>query len=188
MSAHDILLKFAYSDATNADLRTFSVHQLSSTSPLQSEVLYKFYHPATGLANGMTTFYRKNAITPVLETAGQIEWLSEYNAIVHFGLDQAPIRQLRRAKKPNSKSRRFKACGCEYKWKRVGSGDDLYCVDARGKAVANWSQEKLHLRVATKAENILDRIVVTCLVNLWFLRLALDDVGIMYSIEGIDSE
>jgi hypothetical protein len=38
---------------------------------------------------GMTTFQRQNFATGVFETAGQIEWLSNSNATVHFGLDQA---------------------------------------------------------------------------------------------------
>ena len=36
----------------------------------------------------MTTFHRQNLQTHVFETAGQIEWLSNSNAMIHFGLDQ----------------------------------------------------------------------------------------------------
>lgn len=42
------------------------------------------------------------------------------------------------------------------------------CVDSRGQTVATWTQEALELRVAASAEDILDRLVVTCLIHLWF--------------------
>ena len=42
----------------------------------------------TGHNIGVTTFYRKNLATLVFETAGHIEWLSDSNATVHFGIDE----------------------------------------------------------------------------------------------------
>jgi hypothetical protein len=42
----------------------------------------------TGLATGVTTFHRKNMTTLVFETAGQIEWISNSNVTVHFGIDE----------------------------------------------------------------------------------------------------
>jgi hypothetical protein len=48
----------------------------------------KFYHPVTGLSIGVTTFFRKNPATNVYDTAGSIEWLSNTNAIVHFGINE----------------------------------------------------------------------------------------------------
>lgn len=43
----------------------------------------------------------------------------------------------------------------------------------RGKTIAMWTQEALILRVAERAEGFLDRVVVTCVLNLWFKRLNL---------------
>ena len=40
-----------------------------------------------------------------------------------------------------------------------------------GKTVAEWSQETLTLRVAERAEPILDRVVVTLLLNLWMRNM-----------------
>jgi hypothetical protein len=37
---------------------------------------------------GLTTFYRQNLATLVLETAGHVDWLSNSNATVHFGIDE----------------------------------------------------------------------------------------------------
>jgi hypothetical protein len=42
----------------------------------------------TGLNTGVTTFHRKNPNTLIFETAGQIEWLSNSNANVQFGIDE----------------------------------------------------------------------------------------------------
>lgn len=36
----------------------------------------------------MTTFYRQNLDTRVFETAGQIEWMSNINATVQFGIEE----------------------------------------------------------------------------------------------------
>lgn len=36
----------------------------------------------------MTTFHRQNLATQVFETAGQIEWLSNTNATIYFGVEQ----------------------------------------------------------------------------------------------------
>jgi hypothetical protein len=64
----------------------------------------QFHHPMTGLTNATTTFHRKNlsmcpeniygsrlsptAATLIFETAGQIEWSSNSNATVYFGIDE----------------------------------------------------------------------------------------------------
>lgn len=51
------------------------------------------------------------------------------------------------------------------------NGTDIYCVSTRSKTVATWSQEQSTLRVMDRAEGILDRIVVTCFLNLWMKRI-----------------
>ncbi|GLB33630.1 hypothetical protein LshimejAT787_0105140 [Lyophyllum shimeji] len=133
--------------------------------------LYKFYHPVTGMNIGMTNFYRQNLQTTVFEPAGAIEWLSNENATIQFGLEEVSIRDLRKVKNSNSKSRRFKAGGSTYKWKLAENETDLYCVDFRDKTIATWTQGQQQLRIAVRAEEILDRLVVTCMLNLWIKRL-----------------
>ncbi|KAJ3811812.1 hypothetical protein EV368DRAFT_73710 [Lentinula lateritia] len=170
MSAADsFVLQFVFVPTIDGDMRTFKVHLLSDGSPHTTE-LYRFHHPVTGLSHGLTTFHRQNLTTHIFETAGQIEWSSDYNATVHFGLEEVHIRDLRKAKKSSSRSRRFKAAGSEYKWKMASDSVDLFCVDSRGKVIASWNQEQSNLLVSPKGESILDRLVVTCFLNLWALR------------------
>jgi hypothetical protein len=45
-------------------------------------------------------------------------------------------------------------------------------LGAFGKNVAEWSNEASTLRVAERFEPILDRIVVTCILNLWMKQTA----------------
>lgn len=125
MPATDIVLRFAYPPPeTNSDFRTFNVYRVSEESTEQVE-LYKFYHPNTGMPIGGTTFHRKNLNTMKWETAGEIEWTSNTNATIYFGIDEVSIRDLRKPKNANSKSRRFKASGSEYKWKIAEKNTDL---------------------------------------------------------------
>ncbi|OBZ76436.1 hypothetical protein A0H81_03575 [Grifola frondosa] len=171
MAGGDIVLRFVYpANNANADWRTIQINQVieGSDNPIE---MYKFHHPATGLSTGVTSMERKNLVTQRWENAGHIEWLSDYNANVYFGIERVPMRELRRSKKASSKSRRFKAAGAEYKWKLAENGTDLICVSTRGKAVATWSQDTLVLRVAERAEGFLDRVVVTCILNLWARRM-----------------
>ncbi|KAF9076369.1 hypothetical protein BDP27DRAFT_1313222 [Rhodocollybia butyracea] len=164
-----VILHFVFSSTINSDMRSFNVLFLPGESTDVVE-LYRFHHPLIGSTQGLTTFHRQNLATCIFETAGQIDWLSDHNATVYFGLEEVHIRDLRKAKKPTSKSRRFKASGSEYKWKQVpNANSDLVCVDSRGKVVASWSQEQLNLHVSSQAEAILDRLVVTCFLNLWAL-------------------
>ncbi|KAF7355178.1 hypothetical protein MSAN_01433500 [Mycena sanguinolenta] len=171
----DTALRFAFSKPE--EIRTFRAYQQrddaaeleiyeASTPPLP------FYHSVYGPASGVTTFQRKNLTTNVWEPAGEISWTSNTNATVHFGIDEVDIRDLRKPKKANSQSRRFKAQGSEYKWK-MAEGGDLFCVDSRGKTVATWNQEETMLHVGAQAEHVLDRVVVTCLLNLWIRQLGL---------------
>ncbi|KAJ4472307.1 hypothetical protein J3R30DRAFT_3660141 [Lentinula aciculospora] len=164
------VLQFFFASTIDADMRTFKVHLFSNESPTHTIELYRFHHPVTGLSHGLTTFHRQNLVTNIFETAGQIEWSSDYNATVHFGLEEVHIRDLRKAKKSSSRSRRFKAAGSEYKWKLTSNLVDLFCVDSRGKTIASWNQEQSSLHISPKGESILDRLVVTCFLNLWALR------------------
>lgn len=45
------------------------------------------------------------------------------------------------------------------------------CVDLRGRTVATWSQEQLQLIVVPRVEGIMDRVVVTCMLNLWIKQV-----------------
>ncbi|EPQ59599.1 hypothetical protein GLOTRDRAFT_103596 [Gloeophyllum trabeum ATCC 11539] len=171
MSSGNIVLRFQYPPSgSNSDIRTFRVYHVIGDSSDVAE-LYRFYHPLTGLSSGVTTFQRRNLTTNVWDSAGQIDWTSNSNATVTFGIDDVNIRDLRRAKKSSSKSRRFKAGGSEYKWKIAENNIDLFCVDSRGRTVATWAQSELTLCVVPSAEAILDHLVVTCLLHLWIRQL-----------------
>ncbi|KAI0092781.1 hypothetical protein BDY19DRAFT_883607 [Irpex rosettiformis] len=139
--------------------------------------LSKFYHPLiAGSDSGVTYFERMNCATSLWEPAGHVEWSSNHSANVYFGLERVPLRELRRLKKTTSKSRRFKANGTDYRWKLADNGFDLICVSTQisafGRNVAEWSNERSTLRVVERFEPILDRLVVTCILNLWMKRTA----------------
>ncbi|KAJ7499087.1 hypothetical protein FB451DRAFT_24977 [Mycena latifolia] len=164
-------LRFAYSNSE--EIRTFRAYKrIEGAGGATDLELYQFYHSSYGPSSGVTTFQRVNLNTSVWEPAGEISWTSNTNATVHFGIAEVSIRDLRKPKKSSSQSRRFKAGGSEYKWK-MGEGSDLFCVDSRGKTVATWSQDETTLHVGAQAEHILDRVVVTCLLNLWIRQLGL---------------
>ncbi|KAF9008881.1 hypothetical protein BDQ17DRAFT_1349122 [Cyathus striatus] len=162
----DICLKFSYSSCST-DIRAFEIHQLLPDNTTAE--MYKFHHPTTGFSAGVTTVTRKNLNTNVFETAVEIDWKSNINATIYFGVEEIPVGDLRRFKKTSS-SRRFKAARTEYKWKQ-GSNENLHCVDLRGKEVATWIQDRYLLCISPKLEDILDHIVVTCLLNQWFRHL-----------------
>ncbi|KAI0692648.1 hypothetical protein BC835DRAFT_1406968 [Cytidiella melzeri] len=171
MAGGDVVLQFIWPPSdTTTDLRTLRIKQIDENG--EAHDIYKFRHPLIAYSNsGVTYFQRMNFATNLWETAGHIEWSSDHSANIYFGLERIPLRELRRMKKNTSKSRRFKANGTDYKWKIADNGLDLICVStqlgARGKNVAEWSNEALTLRVAERAEPILDRLVVTCILNLW---------------------
>ncbi|KAJ7179823.1 hypothetical protein C8R43DRAFT_1093369 [Mycena crocata] len=167
----DTVLRFSFSNPE--EIRTFRAYKRIDTVANPTELeLYQFYHSSYGPASGVTTFQRLNLATGVWEPAGEISWMSHSNATVHFGVNEVSISDLRKPKKKSSQSRRFKAGGSEYKWKMTEESG-LLCVDSRGKTVATWSQEETTLRVGSQAELILDRVVVTCLLNLWIRHLGL---------------
>lgn len=170
----DILLRVAYhfpSGSDIGDLRAFRAYQSIEGSDAPEIELYKFLHPMTNDPRTNTTFYRKNLTTGNYETAGYIEWSAEWNARVTWGIETVSLRDCRKQKKEASKSRRFKAGGSEYKWKIAENQADLFCVDSRARTVASWAQETLTLRVAPRAANILDRLIVTCTLNLYMKQL-----------------
>ncbi|KAI0346740.1 hypothetical protein BDW22DRAFT_1321843 [Trametopsis cervina] len=171
MASGDIVLRFVWPPQDNfTDWRTIRIHQVDETNNTSSEI-YKFFHPyLVGINSGVTYYHRWNPSTSIWEAAGQIEWSSSYSAYIWFGDERIALRELRRAKKNTSKSRRFKANGIDYKWKIADNGFDLICESTQVGAfgnVAEWSNEKSTLRVAARAEPILDRIVVTCILNMW---------------------
>ncbi|KAI0315391.1 hypothetical protein OF83DRAFT_358084 [Amylostereum chailletii] len=171
MTSTDIILRYSYPPAgSNSDPRTFNIFKVSEDSTDQVE-LYKFYHPNTGLKKDTTLFHRKNLSTLKWETAGEIEWSSDTSATIHFGIDKVAMSQLRKAKNSKSKSRRFKVSGTEYKWKIAEGDTDLFCEDSRGKRMATWTEGELTLRVEARGEALLDRLVVTCFLNVWMKRL-----------------
>ncbi|ESK97595.1 hypothetical protein Moror_17595 [Moniliophthora roreri MCA 2997] len=90
--------------------------------------------------------------------------------------------------KANSKSRRFKAGNSEYKWKRVDNDNEKdlivcsqffsrgilsvsQCVDSRGETVVTWTHDSSMLVVSRKVEAHLDRVVVTCFLNIWAIHM-----------------
>ncbi|KAI0650021.1 hypothetical protein C8Q79DRAFT_997970 [Trametes meyenii] len=178
MAATDLVLKFVYPNNPNADFRTVNIHQTIEGSDGSVE-LYKFYHPNTGLGTGVTMIQRKNAETQLWENAGNIDWQSNTSGSVYFGGVERVIFRARPTPLSPLADRR-RPCfvnSSEYKWKVAENGTDLICVSDnltnRGKSIAVWTQETLILRVAERAEGFLDRVVVTCLLNLWFIRLNL---------------
>ncbi|KAF9246952.1 hypothetical protein BU15DRAFT_57896 [Melanogaster broomeanus] len=124
MTESDIVLRLVSSTESNVDMRTFRVLQVIENAAEELE-LYRFSHPMTGNSIGTTTYKRKNLDTLDFETAGYIEWFSSSNATVCFGVDEVPIRDLRKIKN-GSQSRRFKVAGSEYKWKIGENGNDLF--------------------------------------------------------------
>ncbi|KAI0069013.1 hypothetical protein BV25DRAFT_1792070 [Artomyces pyxidatus] len=173
MPSSAITLRLQYPPAESvADPRTVNIYRTVVTDDSTDQVeLYKFHHPNTGSRIGVTTFHRMNMATQKWETAGEIDWTSDTNATVLFGIESISIRDLRTPKKSSSKSRRFKASGSEYKWKIADEGVDLFCVDSRGKTVATWTEGELSLHVESRVESILDRLVVTLLLNRWMKAL-----------------
>ncbi|KAM5535644.1 hypothetical protein V8D89_010631 [Ganoderma adspersum] len=181
MSTTDLVLRFELSSNPNADARTLQVLQIvdqNSAGAGQSTVaLYKFHHPNTGLTTGVTSIQRINTDTQVWENAGNIDWSSNTSGAVYFGVERVSIRELRKPKKPSSKSRRFRVNNSEYKWKLAENGTDMICVSDnlgnRGRQIAAWTQDTLTLRVAERAEGFLDRVVVTCFLHLWLRRYSI---------------
>lgn len=170
--AGDLELKVHFNEPNaHTDLRSFTVTQVKED--LTEVELYKFRHPVTGTNVGVTHYHRMNFDAHRWESAGHIEWSNAFVCSVWWGgMHKESIIDLRRRKKSSSKSRRFRtSSGAEYKWKIAENGEDLVCVSAQlsslGKVVAEWSHEKLTLRVSEAVEPILDRIVVTWIINLW---------------------
>ncbi|KAJ3534381.1 hypothetical protein NM688_g7147 [Phlebia brevispora] len=174
MAGGELVLKFVYPPAdANQDPRTVEISRVNGSDDLS--ILYKFFHPNTGSKMGVTTLQRKSP-SGTWDTVGHVEWSSNTTAKVRFGTEEMPMKELRREKKPGqSKSRRFKAGNAEYKWKIADNGKDFLCASTQltsfGKNIAEWSQDEVTLRVSERAENILDRVVMTCFLNIWMKNL-----------------
>ncbi|KAG2077596.1 hypothetical protein BDR04DRAFT_556298 [Suillus decipiens] len=155
------------------EMRTFRVYQVIGTAAHEELELYRFSHSMTGSSGGTTTYQRKNMNSLIFETAGQISWSSNTNpSVVYFGLEDVSVRDLRKVKNATSQSRRFKSgVGAGYKWKVSDNRTDLYCIDSQDKYIASWSNYEKILRVTPRASAMLDRLVVTCFLNVWFKRL-----------------
>ncbi|KAL5508358.1 hypothetical protein ACEPAH_5977 [Sanghuangporus vaninii] len=167
MSGEDLVLLWRFPPPQEGrDMRTFNVYlELGSThEPLH---LYKFL-TITGISESTTTFERWNISARRWEIAGEVHWANNFSGQVQFGIHILRLQDVRRRKKQSSKSRRFVVNDSEYKWKIRDDGHGLFCVNSRGQTVASWTQETLELRVAPSAEDILDRLVVICLIHLWF--------------------
>jgi len=174
--SNGVILHFVPTDPTITDIRNGRMVQLVGDSAEEVEV-YKIYHPSTDVMSGTTSlagttiFHRMNSATNRWETALEVEYRSNIPITVHFGIEAVHVRDLRKLNKSSSKSRRFKAGGSEYKWKNTDDNKDLYCVDSRGKIVATWTEETMKLWVAEKLQGSLDRVVVTCLLHVWWKRV-----------------
>ncbi|KAG2348698.1 hypothetical protein BDR05DRAFT_943933 [Suillus weaverae] len=188
----DMVFRFVNSTDANANTRTFRVYQVIGTAAHEELELYKFSHSMTGPSGGTTTYQRKNMNSLIFETVGQISWSSNTIAsTVYFGLEEVSVKDLRKVKNATSQwgilpevispllihfmnpsSRRFKSgVGAGYKWKISENRTDLYCIDSQDKYIASWSNHEKILRVTPRASAMLDRLVVTCFLNVWFKRL-----------------
>ncbi|KAG1753859.1 uncharacterized protein EDB91DRAFT_420884 [Suillus paluster] len=171
MAETDMVFRFVYSTDSDADMRSFRVYQVIGPASYEELELYKFLHSMTGSSTGITTYHRKNMNSLSFETAGQIKWSSNTNATaVYFGVDseEVSVKDLRKIKNATSHSRRFKSgTGAGYKWKIADNKTDLYCVDSQDKYIASWSNQERILRVTPRASALLDRLVVTCFLNVW---------------------
>lgn len=171
----DMVFRFVNSSSTNtdSDARAFRVYQVVGTAAHEELELYRFSHSMTGSAGGTTTYQRKNMNSLIFETVGHISWSSNIMAsAVYFGLEEVSVKDLRKVKNATSHSRRFKSgVGAGYKWKISDNRTDLYCIDSQDKYIASWSNHERILRVTPRASAMLDRLVVTCFLNVWFKRL-----------------
>ncbi|KAG2146647.1 hypothetical protein DEU56DRAFT_785634 [Suillus clintonianus] len=170
MAGTDMVFRFAQS---TDDTRTFRVYQVIGTGEHEELELYKFSHSMTGSSGGTTTYHRKNMNSLIFEAVGQISWNSNTIATtVYFGLEEVSVKDLRKVKNATSHSRRFKSgADAVYKWKISDNRTDLYCIDSQDKYIASWSNHEKILRVTPRASAMLDRLVVTCFLNVWFKRL-----------------
>lgn len=171
-NSKDIILRFIYpTDLSTTDARTIKINQVVEGSSNELE-FYEFQHPfvreASFSSAALTTFSRMNTATQRWETAGQIEYRFLTPHTVHFGIEPVYVRDLRKKNSSTSNSRRFTLDGSEFKWKLTEDETDLFCVDAHDRTVAKWSQQQLRLWVAESVLGHLDRIVVTCMLNVWW--------------------
>ncbi|KAJ8595342.1 hypothetical protein M405DRAFT_728213 [Rhizopogon salebrosus TDB-379] len=173
----DMIFRFVFPSEADCDMRTFRIYQVIGGTAHEELVLYKFSHSTTGpgSSSGTTTYHRKNMTSLAFECAGYIHWSSNTNATVCFGVDELSIKDVRKVKNATSRSRRFQcSAGAWHKWKIADNGTDLYvrdCTDSKNKHIASWSHEERTLKVTPYASIMIDRVVVTCFLNVWFKRL-----------------
>ncbi|KAI0079652.1 hypothetical protein K474DRAFT_548472 [Panus rudis PR-1116 ss-1] len=168
----DIVLRFVYYSDERYDKRSVRIYEIKEDG--QQVQIYNFFHPLADTTLGTTTeYYRRLASTGNEHRAGHIEWTTRFQPYVYWGGLQPKVgtKELRKIKNKSSKSRRFKVDGTEYKWKIKADGQGLVCERGRGRVVAEWNEPTKTLRVSSDEvprEEVLDRFVVTCYLNLWF--------------------
>jgi len=170
MTATSIVLRFIYpsfEENRYSDIRTFRVNEFGVLGSTTSD-LYRFTHPSSGLSIGSTVFERKNAETDEWKQVGNIEWTSDLTGTVDLGGEEISIKDLRKVKYGTSTSRRFRYQGREYKWRISENEVDLHCLDPEGFVVASWNQQRQQLWLHSRRPALVERFLVTCLLNLWF--------------------
>jgi len=165
----DIVLRWEF-DAR--DMRKVNIWQ-----PQEGQDDLKLYYFLT--FDRSSTYYRFNIMTGRYENAGTIEWLSSRNIQLNMGLRSMHVDMMLRRNKATSKSRRFKALNnVEYKWRPVDADPaNLECVTVAGrKFVALYTAADQTLRVHPRGQQILDDVVVLCLMHLYRRAEGLDFV------------
>lgn len=170
-SPTNVTLKFIYPAARyHQDIRTVTVYKYDSDTEESAE-LYRFEHPANGMAIGVTVFSKKNTETEEWDRIGHIEWTSPLSGAVTLDGNEVTIREYRKVINKTSTSRRFKYKGVEYKWKFSDHiKNNLYCVDAHDFVWGKWYHDKNVLRLTYNSEGLLERLVLTALLNVWFYQ------------------
>ncbi|KAF9653459.1 hypothetical protein BDM02DRAFT_3265661 [Thelephora ganbajun] len=166
-----LTLKFVYPAAKyHQDTRTVTIYKYDPETEETSE-FYRFEHPSTGMAIGMTTFSKKNPDTGEWDRVGHIEWTSPLSGAVTLDENEMTIKEYRKVINKTSTSRRFKYKGVEYKWKASDHiKNNLYCVDTHDFVWGKWYNDKNILRVTSNSEGLLERLLVTALLNIWFFQ------------------
>lgn len=167
----NITLKFVYPAAKyHQDNRTVTIYKYDSETEESTE-LYRFEHPPNGMAIGMTVFSKKNPDAGGWDRIGHIEWTSPLSGAIALGGNESTIKDYRKVINKTSTSRRFKYKGVEYKWKFSDHiKNNLYCVDAHDFVWGKWYHEKNVLRLTYTSEELLERLILTALLNVWFFQ------------------
>jgi len=164
-------LKFIYPAAKyHQDIRTVTIYRCDADSEEPTEI-YRFEHPSSGMAIGLTTYSKKNLSTGEWDRIGHIEWTSPLSGAISLGGSEMTIKDYRKVINKTSTSRRFKYKGTEYKWKYSDHiKNNLYCVDAHDFVWGKWYHEKNILKLTYNTEELLERLILTALLNVWFFQ------------------